>query len=88
MLDPGVVEFAGLLSQQQADAGYAGRLFAGVMDNYPFFPAEDVDGQVVLFFHFWNLRDGCWGINGLEVEAVQGRVLAWPVNMVCGRTES
>ena len=76
VLYPGVVEFAGILNQQQVDAGLVGRLFAEVMDDYPFFPPEDVDGQVVLFFHFWNLRNGCWGVNGLEVEVVQGRVLA------------
>ena len=53
-----------------------------------FFPAEDVDGKVVLFFHFYNLRDGCWGVNNLEVEVAQGRILAWPFNMVCSRIES
>ena len=82
------MEFAGLLNLQQVDAGHVGRLFAEVVDNYPFFPAEDVDDQDVLFFHIWNLRDGCWGVNGLEVEVVQGRILAWPVNMVCSRIES
>ena len=46
------MEFAGLLNQQPVDAGHIGRLFAEVVDNYPFFPAEDVDGQVVLFSTF------------------------------------
>ena len=82
------MEFAGLLNQQQVDVGHVGRLFAEVVDNYRFFPAEDVDGQVVLFSHFWNLRDRCWGVNGLEVRVFHGRVLAWPVNMVCSRIES
>ena len=43
------MEFAGLLNQQQVDAGHVGGLFAEVVDNYPFFPAEDVDSQVVCF---------------------------------------
>ena len=82
------MEFAVLLNQQQVDAEHVGRLLAEVVDKYPFFPAKDVGGQVVLFFHFWDLRDGCWGVNGLEVEVVKGTVLARAVNMVFGRTES
>ena len=55
VLYPGVVEFAGILNQQQVDAGHVGRLFAEVMDNYFFFPAKDVDGQVILFLNFGDL---------------------------------
>ena len=54
---PFVVEFAGILNPQQVDAGHVGRLFAEMMDNYPFFPAKDVDGQVILFLNF----GGLWG---------------------------
>ena len=52
VLYPGVLEFAGILNQQQVDAGHVGRLFAEVMD---FFPAKDVDGQVILFLNFGDL---------------------------------
>ena len=48
VLDPGVVEFTGLLNQQQVDAGHAGMLFAEVVDYDSLIPAEDVDGQVIL----------------------------------------
>ena len=52
VLYPGVVEFAGILNQQQVDAGHVGRLFAEVID---FFPAKDVDSQVILFLNFGDL---------------------------------
>ena len=55
ILDPGVVELTSLLNQQQVDAGHVGRLFAEVVDCYTFIPAEDVDGQVILFLNFGDL---------------------------------
>ena len=36
-------------NEQQVDAAHVGRLFAEVVDNYPFFPAKDVDRQVICF---------------------------------------
>ena len=85
VLYQGVVEFAGLLNQQQVDAGHVDRLFAEVMDNYLFFPAKDVDGQVILFLNPWDMGNGCGGINPFKVEVVLGRILARSVHMVCGR---
>ena len=55
VLDPGVVELTGLLNQQQVDAGHVGRLFAEVMDYDTLIPAEDLDGQVILFLNFRDL---------------------------------
>ena len=51
-LDPGVVEFAGLLNQQQVDAGHVGRLFAEVVDNYPFFQPKTLMAKLFCFSTF------------------------------------
>ena len=44
--------------------------------------------KLFCFSTFGICEMGCWGFNGLEVEVVQGRIQAWPVNMVCSRIES
>ena len=72
VLDSGVVEFTGLLNHQQVDAGHADRLLAEVVDYDTVIPAEDVDGQFILFLNPW----------GILCEA-----LAWPVNIVCRKIE-
>ena len=52
VLDPGVVEFIGLLNQQQVDAGHAGGLFAEVVDNYPFFQPKKLMAKLLCFSTF------------------------------------
>ena len=46
---PGVVESAGILSQQQVDAGLVGRLFAEVVDNYPFSQPKTLMARLFCF---------------------------------------
>ena len=67
VLDPGVVEFTDLFNQQQVDLWHVFGLFADVVNNHPLIPPKDVDGQVVLPLHSWDLRGWCWSVDPCEI---------------------
>ena len=61
-----------------------GRLFAEVVDYDTLIPAEDVDGQVILFLNAWDMGNGCGGINPFKVEVVLGKILGGPLRVFGG----
>ena len=77
VLDPGVVQLAGLFNQQHVDPRYLLWLPAKAVDSDALVPTEYTDGQVILPLHFWNLRAGRWGIDPLKVQTIFGGVPSW-----------
>ena len=77
VLDPGVVKFAGLFNQQHVDPRYPLWPLAKAVDRYTLDPTEYIDGQVILFHHFWDLRDGRGGIDPLKIQTIFGGVPSW-----------
>ena len=67
VFDPGVVELARFLYKQQICPGYVFWLFGDVVHYHSLVPAEHVYGKVVLSLHLDDLRDGCGGIDAVEV---------------------
>ena len=77
VFDPCVVKFAGLFNQQQIYAGHFIRLGAEPVNSHALIPTKYVNGQVIQLLHFWDLRDGRWGIDPLKVQAIFGGVPSW-----------
>ena len=84
VLDPGEVMLTGFLDQQQIYAGHSIRLGAELVNSHALIPTKYVNGQVIQLLHFWDLRDGLWGINPFEVQTAFGRILRRSVYMVTG----
>ena len=70
VLDPGVVKFAGLFNQLHVDPRYLLWLLAKAVDSDALVPTKYVNGQVIQLLHFWDLRDGCGGIDPLKVQTI------------------
>ena len=75
VFDPGEVMLTGLLDQQNIDSGHSLRLGAESVNIHALIPTKYFDGQVIQLLHFWDLRDGCGGIDPFEVEIIIGSML-------------
>ena len=78
VFDPAVVKLACLLDQQEIGTWHSLRLGAESVNIQALIPTKYVYG------HFWDLREGRWGMDPFDVEIVIGRILRRSVYMVTG----